>query len=356
MPGNALGGDTCRCLGMPWMPGDAYGTIQLTVSSLQLSQEGGHITTSEKSVRDLCERTKMWLRELGPAWCNIKDLSVVGSCTNLISLDLTQCREIKDLSPLSSLSSLRSLKLLSHVIESLDILPGLSQLTLLDLAVCTQLTNLNPLSSMNHLRELHLDNLGLVTSLSSLSPLSGLEVLFLDYMVSLSSLTPLTGLTRLKQLSLAYLNIEDIAPLQNMTRLERLDLIGTDVMCIVSLTNLCNLWELHLGQSTTSLDPLSCLTNLLDVLVQGHENGLFDSVPLPYTSLKPLSYCTALKQLDISDCTLFDLSPLASCLDLRRLYTTDDYKQQVPWLMRVLPRVEVFFGDERDEWLDARSL
>jgi hypothetical protein len=65
--------------------------------------------------------------------------------------------------------------------------------------------------------------------------------------------------------------------------------------------------------SVASLEPLHSLpklTNLSMIYCEG----------LPYDALHPLSTCTALKQLDIRDSGPFDLTPLASCPQLRRLW------------------------------------
>jgi internalin A len=289
------------------------------------------------------------LIEFQPATSGIQYIGVVGRCTNLRSLDLRHCTEIRDITPLSTLSLLHTLHISSSHIESVDVLSDLRQLTLLDLTLCTNLTNLTPLSSLNHLIELRLAVLEYAESISSLSSLTGLERLFLEHMESIPSLTPLENSTLLKQLSIQGMSIEDLEPLKRMTLLERLNLQECEyILSIESLTNLCQLWELQLGSSVTSLLALSSLCALLDLRMDCNES-------LPYSALHPLSLCTTLKQLDISYCSLFDLSPLASCLSLRRLYTTDPYEQQVPWLRRVLPNLEVMI-EERDEFLDARTL
>ncbi len=114
------------------------------------------------------------------------------------------------------------------------------------------------------------------------------------------------------------------------------------------LRPLSQLWKLNLRDcgKLTSLEPLGSLSRLLDLSF-----SLCNS--LPPSALSPLSLCTALKQLDITDCPAFDLCPLASCRDLRRLYA-NLFKLDLTPLRGLMPRLEV--QRSRDELLDARTL
>ncbi len=60
--------------------------------------------------------------------------------------------------------------------------------------------------------------------------------------------------------------------------------------------------------------------------------------------------------LDIRRCT-FDLAPLTSCRDLRRLYINDDDQLELDLtpLQGLMPRLMVKRGD-REEYEDARDL
>ncbi len=100
----------------------------------------------------------------------------------------------------------------------------------------------------------------------------------------------------------------------------------------------------------TSLEPLGSCPRLLDL-------GLPGCSGLPPSALAPLSCCTLLKLLDITDCSTFDLAPLASCRDLRRLYIARHQRDlDLKPLRGLMPRLEVRKGNARKEDLDARDL
>lgn len=150
--------------------------------------------------------------------------------------------------------------------------------------------------------------------------------------MGVTDITPLSALTGLRELHLTWVvHIHSLEPLRDLTQLTQLAIDVTEV---------------------TSLQPLSNLCGLLDL-------NLRECRDLPYSGLGPLSLCTALKVLDITcmeNCdreSAFDLGPLASCRDLRRLYIDEgDTLDLTP--LQGLPKLVIKRG--RDEFLDAREL
>ncbi len=90
-------------------------------------------------------------------------------------------------------------------------------------------------------------------------------------------------------------------------------------------------------EELTSLEPLGSLSRLLDL-------DLSSCISLPPSALSPLSLSTALQVLDMRWCPTFDLAPLASCRDLRRLYNCPGHNQDLTPLQGLMPRLEVIVG------------
>ncbi len=70
-----------------------------------------------------------------------------------------------------------------------------------------------------------------------------------------------------------------------------------------------------------------------------------------------LPFISSLRVLDVRGCASFDLTPLVSCRDLRRLYINDDDQRELDLkpLRGLKPRLMVKRGD-REEYEDARDL
>ncbi len=67
-------------------------------------------------------------------------------------------------------------------------------------------------------------------------------------------------------------------------------------------------------------------------------------------------FTSSLRVLDIRCCASFDLTPLVSCRDLRRLYTSDHEQElDLTPLEGLMPRLQIK-GGYRVEYLDARDL
>ncbi len=284
---------------------------------------------TQAQLASVCQRTSSWLLEFracaGDGNDLIEDLTPLIPCTKLTALDLSYHRKVRDFTPLSALTSLRELRLRGscHIFCLDPFVRGLSQLSYLDVG-WTRTTSLEPLALLTQLKELDLQCCNVLTDLQHLDSLVQLKKLNL-YGLRYSSLE-IGSLVELEELNLGHMMY--LASLEVGSR--SLRKLGLD------------------GCSLPSLDALGSLSNLLDLdLTRCH---------LPPSALAPLSRCTALKVLSIRNSySTFDLAPLASCRDLRQLYTSSLQHENLMPLQGLLPRLEVKLRDRRED-LDARDL
>jgi Leucine-rich repeat (LRR) protein len=320
-----------------WRMGPSYvhALTQATPHTLSATQIDADMMTQDQ-LASVCQRTSSWLRELRAAGIyedsvGLVDLTPLTFLSRFTALDLCCHLGIKDLTPLSTLTGLRELRLGGCFIQSLDPLRGLTALTFLDLSHNDEITDLEPLASLMLLAELNVSACNL-----------------------LESLEPLAALSQLRKLELADLPIPDIEPLSALVFLEDLDLNNMENLSSLEFLRPEKLWKLNLSYNWAliSLEPLGSATRLLDLNLENCHH-------LPSLALAPLSHCTALKQLDIRSCQTFDLAPLASCRDLRRIYTcprTGQPPLDLTPLQDLMPRLRIKETYERFEWDDARHL
>jgi hypothetical protein len=86
--------------------------------------------------------------------------------------------------------------------------------------------------------------------------------------------------------------------------------------------------------------------------------GFLALLSITTTAAHPFAFpfTFSLRVLDIGSCASFDLTPLASCRDLRRLYTFENQTElDLKPLQGLMPRLQVK-GGYRVEYLDARDL
>jgi Leucine-rich repeat (LRR) protein len=264
----------------------------------------------------------------------LKDLTPLMGLMGLTSLNLSYCSQLKDLTPLNGLSSLIKLNLMGCTRLNQLSLTGLISLIELDLTGCTRLsqlslTDLTSLTSLSLIGCAQLSQLSLtdLTSLTSLSligcaQLSQLSLTDLTSLTSLSligcaqlsqlSLTDLTSLTSLSLIGCAQLS--DLTPLTSLTSLTSLDLsYCAQLSDLTPLTSLTGLTWLNLSYCAqlSDLIPLTSLTGL---------TSLDLSYCAQLSDLIPLTSLTGLTSLDLSYCAqLSDLTPLTSLTGLTSL-------------------------------------
>jgi hypothetical protein len=120
---------------------------------------------------------------------------------NLTSLNLENCKRVRDLSPLAGLTRLTSLNLENcKRVRDLSALAGLAQLTSLNLRDCERVDDLSPLVDLTRLTSLSLWHCRRIHNLSPLAGLTQLISLNLWGCEQVGDLNPLAGLTRLTSL------------------------------------------------------------------------------------------------------------------------------------------------------------
>jgi Leucine-rich repeat (LRR) protein len=234
--------------------------------------------------------------ELDLSGLDIRDISPLSACENLVQLDLSD-NEITDLSPLSELANLEWLSVMDNEISDLSPLSSLKKLSYLD-AEDNNIRSVGAICALSSLRELWLgDNpLGDAASLGTLTGLqrlglsdTGLDDAALDALASLTSLTEL----RLEDNSNLTANAVD-------------ELKAALPNCTVKTSKL--LYALTLGGSTYKSDATS---------ITAANAGI--------TSLDGLEHFTALTSLDLSGNSITNLSALSSLTGLKTLTLSRNY-------------------------------
>lgn len=197
----------------------------------------------------------------------IRDLSGLEQATRLQSLNLYQ-NQVRDLSPLESLNSLQALYLGDNRIQDLSPLENMTRLETLHVGH-NPVRNIEVVQNLGRLSELRLENTP-VRNLTPLHEINRLETLYLDGVDADFSL--LAELDRLRELSMAQCDLQDIAFLEELTGLTRLDLQENQLQDIEPLAELTQLEELDLENNRiTDLAPLTGLNSLASLNLRGND-------------------------------------------------------------------------------------
>ncbi|MCA9139254.1 MAG: hypothetical protein KDB00_20915 [Planctomycetales bacterium] len=236
---------------------------------------------------------------------------------SLVSIDF----EVRNIDALSRMRRLETLGISSSRLENIDGLTGLRNLRTLSIpgskvadlsplrsatrlnslrAGGTPIEDLSPLARLTEMETLELD----ATKVRDLAPLEGLTKL--SYLslgsTDVSDLRPLAKMSDLRTLLLSHTKTRDISPLKDLRKLSTLLLVGCKVGSIEPLRDMEEMEYLKIGgsQSITNLDPLSKLTKINDLEIDG-----VGSIDLQ--ALGNLSQCQTLK---LSNMPVSDLSPI----------------------------------------------
>ncbi|TMP37629.1 COR domain-containing protein [Pseudoalteromonas rubra] len=233
----------------------------------------------------------------------------------LTALDLSNCGELRSLAGIESLTGLTELKLrFCHKLETLEPLSQLVEIKWLDIELCDQLTSLKGLERLNQLEVLSAYNCRRLTDIAALK-----------------------GKANLTNVNLAHTSVSDISSMSELHSLQSADL------------SWCS--------GTSSLEPFSGLTNLLDLNVSGVQQSIDWIVSLPSLktlriSLASLSSIYALeniKQLETLELDEYDdvhLNTRQLTLGcLKKLYISNFYAESVNFL-RGLPQLEELHLDD----------
>ena len=265
------------------------------------------------------------------------DLHPLATLVNLEELSLGNSR-VSDISPLAGLKKLRDLSLLHNDLEDLRPLVGLTELRILSIEG-NPINDLSPLAGLN-LRELDMSTTS-ITDLRPLATLISLEALFLVGN-GISDISPLAELMKLQHLDLSNNKISDISPLAGLTELRILWIKENPITDFSPLAGL-NLTDLKydvVDEPTEQTDPSEAWMPdaALRIAIRG-EIGLLPGVPLTKDRIQAVGYinlagkgisditglefATNLRELDLSQNPITDLSPLANLITLEILHLSE---------------------------------
>ena len=220
--------------------------------------------------------------------CNVSDISIVGVCKKLKTLDLGQ-NELENMDGIERFDSIERLFLRNNKIQKIDSVENLPYLQWLDLTE-NPVQDLSPLSNLYLLGRLELSGINLEDiKLDELLNAPDLEVLYLsdcglkdikfmeefDYIHGLDvSNNQISDINEIKHmytatneviLNLSYNPIKDITPLESCEKLSELNLSGIDLKNVKGFEVLQNLHITTLTAENSNLDDLSLIKGLAEV-------------------------------------------------------------------------------------------
>lgn len=216
--------------------------------------------------------------------------------------------EIQSIDDLAHCTNLRVLDLMNQPIGNIEALRGLSLLEDVSLFGCA-IDSLDPLAGHKHLKRLWINNTG-VRDASAVFAIDALEDFNAYWGTEIIDLSALKDTSNLRSFLLVdYNNPIDYTPLKNHANLESVALCGVDSKEFADLlASWPKLKSLDLKNSPITDDDLKLLDGLALTTLQ-IEN-------CPISDLTPLATQTALEDLRITDCRVTDISPLAGLTQL----------------------------------------
>ena len=158
------------------------------------------------------------LKKLNCSNIGLTDISGLAPCTELLSVDLSNNRELSKLDALSAASGLQSLMLNGTAISSLHCLQGCSKIEEINLNDCENIQSIGGLNSSS-LQNLELRQLNL-NDLNGIEALKGLSKLDLSGLHRVTSLDPLAALGKLQELEVY--NLTTLKSLPEMSSMKAL--------------------------------------------------------------------------------------------------------------------------------------
>ncbi len=177
------------------------------------------------------------------------------------------------------------------------------------------------------LRSGRLTDIGKLTELTSLK-LADNEI---------DDLSFLTSLTKLVSLDLSNNQITDITPLSQLKTLRNLHLDNNDIKDFTPLYDLNGLTMLTIGGIEVSQSQIKELKTRLPSCLIYSDDASTDIVEV---HLGGKTFKSDVTQLDLSGCSITDLSPLSVCTSLEELDLGDNYIRDISTLLD-LPKLRV---------------
>lgn len=196
------------------------------------------------------------LEKLEIVICDVSSIDFLKEMPRLDNLTL-DVRNIKDLSPIGSCTELKHLELKGEDYENLDFLNDLNSLEWLTI-VGGGVKDIEPLRQKNtiELLSLHINTLEDISALSGMKNIYGLTI----FSKELSDCTPLSSCTGLKYLSLSGCEkIDSLDFLDGMDGLEEIHLKGTSVTNFEPLLDLKSLDEVNVSKNQLNYEMTKAL-------------------------------------------------------------------------------------------------
>lgn len=206
--------------------------------------------------------------------------------------------------------------------DSLDGLQFATSLESLELNLFDSLPalDLSPIANLSSLRILNLTTQAL-EDISPLSQLLNLESLTL-FNCQLVTCPDISSLTKLTELNLGENRILDISPLQNHSGLTHVDLSYNGFSDLSPLAGHTQIRTLNVGGNRISdLSPISTLVELEEFVARSNPMLI---------ALAPLSALVSLIRIELTECSITDISPLAQLSDVQWIDLSENLLETLP--------------------------
>lgn len=171
----------------------------------------------------------------------ISNLDGLQFCKNLLTLEISQMKKLKDLTPLKGLTKLKKLQIDLCSIEDVTPLKDLTNLEQLDLNG-NNISDISALKYLTNLYWLYLSSNN-ISDISSVKYLTKLGRLFI-WNNQISDLSPISNLKYIRRLYVSNNKLSNIDALKGFKNLRMIDIEKNRVKSIVPLKDLEKIWYL----------------------------------------------------------------------------------------------------------------
>ena len=157
---------------------------------------------------------------------SLHSLEPLRGCNQLESLEIWQSCQISDLSPLNACTRLKKLTLPYSQVTDISALASMSLLEEIELhkfEVQSSIKDLSPLSQCKRLKTLNIGGNREIEDISPLAQCSQLEKFLMWGLTKITDLKPLSSWTKLKELTIRSVPVQDLTPLSVLQNIEWLD-------------------------------------------------------------------------------------------------------------------------------------
>ena len=207
------------------------------------------------------------LKKLGISCCDDFDLNQITCCSDLVQLDLSYCRNLKDISSVSKLTNLRVLNLFWDTgVTDISPISNLKKLEYLKIEA-VEYHDVNALEGLNNIRCLELrlpliDNNGYIPDIAPVYNMKKMKHISITDCAYID-MNALSELTDLEEIYFLRCGIKDISPLKELGNLRILDLEDNKITDISGLYGHPNLRAVNINEDGISEADIDSLENSL---------------------------------------------------------------------------------------------